>query len=415
MEQSFLKGKTASPNLGVAFDWFEKVSLESCLRRSRNGTAMVLCVLGLGTPLAADEVAPRPGDDGGAVGVVEEEASRWTLHGFLNLAWGQTDGAKYRGVDEDGTGDLRNAALQLRYQVSKSDEIVVQLAHENVGTSPTNQFREEVEFDWFFWSHEFEQGTRLRVGRVPLPIGIYNEIKDVGTALPFYRPSGNFYGEGTWTSDSVDGLVLSHTFRESKPWSVVVDGYYGSWERIETDGSTLRFGEAQIDEALGIHAWLESPSGAFRVGVGVNEFEASEGLFLAPGVTDEEQTRYFSLQAGGEKVRFNFELSRREFTGGYWQPYYAELLIRPVPRFQIGLLYDVGHLLFEIPFFATFDDQIEELFGIGLAWEARHNLVLKLEHQWVEGFGQIEDRPLNIFFDQPLDVNLLLASASYSF
>ena len=350
-------------------------------------------------------------------GDVEDDDSweKLKIFGSISWAYGETDGIKYRGVPEDGTGDLRNAALQLRYTASERNEFVLQLAHERVGTSPTNDFRDDVEVDWLFWNHTFSDGTRLRLGRVPLPIGFYNEIKDIGTALPFYRPSGNFYGEGTWTSDSVDGLVLSRQLFQVGDWSVSGDLYYGEWERIENDGSTLTVGEADITEAIGFYSWLESPSGNFRLGVGANQFQAEGGVFLPPGVTDDEETRYLSLQAGSERVTFRFEISRRDFTGGYWQPYYAELVVRATDKLQFAGIYDVGHLKFVIPFFATFDDDIEEDFGLAASYELRPNLVLKAEHHWVEGWGQIEDRQLSFFFDPPEEIQLFLIGAAFTF
>ena len=341
-------------------------------------------------------------------------AEPFEFFGFVNIGWGKTDGAKYRGLTEDGNGDLRNAALQLRYKPWTSTELVVQASHESVGTSPTNQFRDSVELDWLFLSHEFSTGTRVRLGRVPLPIGFYNEIKDVGTALPFYRPSGNFYGEGTWTSDSADGVAVSHPFQIGD-WLASVDAYYGEWERIETDGGSLSFGVADINDALGFYAWLESPSGAFRIGVGANRFEAEGGVFLPPGVTDDEETRYLSLQVGDWPWRLRFEISRREFTGGYWQPYYAELVYHAGEKWRFAALYDVGHLYFEIPFFATFDDSVEELFALSASYAWTENLTLKLEHHWTETYGQIEDRAINLFFGEPEDVNLLIASVAWTF
>lgn len=372
--------------------------------------------------LAADDTAPpietHASAEAPANEIPKKEtdfASRFSFFGSVSFGYGETDGIKYRGVDEDGSADLRNIALQVRSSLGKTDEIVVQLAHEKVGTSPTNDFRNDVELDWLFWAHTFSDGTRLRLGRVPLPIGFYNEVKDIGTALPFYRPSGNFYGEGTWTSDSVDGLALTRDLFEVNGWAVSGDLYYGEWERIETDGNTLTFGEADISDALGFYTWLESPNSRFRLGLGANRFEAEGGVFLAPGATDDEKTRYLSLEAGSEALTFRFEMSRRTFTGGYWQPYYLELVYRVNERFRIAGLYDVGHLRFEIPFFATFDDTIEESRGLSFSYFLRPNVVLKLEQHFMEGYGQIEDRPLNIFFDPPEEVRLTLFSLSATF
>lgn len=341
--------------------------------------------------------------------------SKLKIFGSVNWAYGQTDGVKYRGVTENGTADLHNAALQFRYAPGEQNEFVLQLANERVGTSPTNEFRDDIEVDWLFWNHTFGDGTRLRLGRVPLPIGFYNEIKDIGTALPFYRPSGNFYGEGSWTSDSVDGVVLSRQLFEAGGWSFSGDLYYGEWKRIETDGSTLSVGEADITDALGFYTWLESPSGLFRLGLGANRFQAEGGVFLPPGVTDDEETRYLSVQAGGERWTTRFEISRRTFTGGYWQPYYLELTVKATEKLQLSGIYDVGYLDFTVPFFASFSDKIEEDRGLGVSYEIRPGLVVKAEHHWVEGYGQIEDPALSFFFDPPVELKLFIVGAALTF
>ena len=342
-------------------------------------------------------------------------ASKFKFFGYLNVAYGETDGHDYRGATNGGTFDFRTAALQLRFAPSASSEFVVQLANESVGESPTNELRDDLELDWLFYRHRFAGGTQVRVGRVPLPIGIYNEIKDVGVALPFYRPSDNFYGEGTWTSDSVDGIVLTHNLDLESEWSFQFDVYYGDWERIETDGNSLRFAKAEINDALGFFTWISPPNSGVRVGFGYNRFEASGGVFLAPGVVDEEETSYFSFDASFEPWTLHFEASRREFTGGHWQPYYLELGVQVASRVKLNALYDVGELYYEIPFFATFDGKIEELWGLSVNYEIRPGWVAKIEHRWTETYGQIEDQPISIFFDEPVKVKLLIASMAVSF
>lgn len=341
--------------------------------------------------------------------------SKFKLFGYINVAYGKTDGHRYRGATEDGTFDFRTAAIQARYEANSRSEFVIQLANENVGKSPTNALRDDLELDWLFFKYRFKTGTQLRLGRVPLPIGIYNEIKDVGVALPFYRPSDNFYGEGTWTSDTVDGAVLSHNFDTQSGWAFNFDLYYGSWDRIETDGGSLRFAKAQIDDAVGVFTWITTPWNGVRFGLGYNRFDTTGGVFLAPGVTDHESTKYFSIDASFDPVTFRFEASRRNFTGGYWQPYYAELTLHLGDRWHLNALYDVGELYYEIPFFATFDDKVEELWGIGLNFQIRPGWVAKVEHRWTKTYGQIEDAPLSLFFDQPVDVKLLIVSMAVSF
>ncbi len=343
------------------------------------------------------------------------DRSKLSIHGYLSLAFGISDGHQYRGVTDDGTTELRNAAIQLRYALTKKDEFVFQISNESVGESPTNELRDPVELDWVFYHRQLSDNTTLRLGRVPLPIGIYNEIKDVGTLLPFYRPAGNFYGEGTWTSDTVDGLVLSHTLAPDAEWHLHLEAYYGSWDRIEQDGNTLSVGVADIDNGAGFYLWLNTPHPGVRFGVGANRFDASGGVYLPPGVEDEEKTRYASFEAAFDRVTFRSEYSRRTFTGGNWQAFYVELTVRLSPKLQLMGIYDLGHLHYAIPFFATFDDDMEEAVGVGVNYAFRDDLVFKAEHHWVEGYGQIEDQTVNFFFDEPLETNYLLLSLSTHF
>lgn len=339
----------------------------------------------------------------------------FTFHGYVNVGYGVADGHQHRGVSDGGGSDLHALALQMRFKPTRRDEFVLQFANETVGDSPSNRLRDELEIDWLYYRRELAKNTSLRVGRAPLPVGIYNQIKDVGTLLPFYRPSGGFYGDGTWTSDSIDGLILSHKFAAQSEWSVESDVYFGEWERIETDGGTLAYDTANIDDAMGFWLWFNTPASGLRFGIGANRFHSSGGVFLAPGATDTEETRYFSVDADFDRVVFRFEHSRREFTGGNWTPYYLELDVGLTERFRMTALYDRSDLLFEIPFFATFDGTIERIYGLGARFIWKPNVVFKLEHQWFKGYGQIEDRPLNIFFDDPVNTNVVVLSASYTF
>ncbi len=345
----------------------------------------------------------------------DSDRSKLHFHGYLSVAFGISDGHQYRGVPDDGTMELRNAAVQMRYTLTKKDKFLFQISNESVGESPTNELRDPVELDWVFYHRQLADDTTLRIGRVPLPIGIYNEIKDVGTLLPFYRPAGNFYGEGTWTSDTVDGLVVSHTLAPDAGWNLHLDAYYGSWDRIEQDGNTLAVGVADIDDAVGFYVWLQTPHPGVRFGVGANRFDASGGVYLPPGVEDEEETRYVSIEAAFDRATFRSEHSKRTFTGGDWQAFYVELTVRLTEKLRLMGIYDAGHLHYEIPFFATFDGDLEKAVGVGVNYAFRGDLIFKAEHHWVEGYAQIEDQMVNFFFDEPLETKYLLLSLSTCF
>lgn len=217
--------------------------------------------------LAAAAAAPVLADSAGS--------RKFSFNAYLTQAWGETDGGQVLGLDEDGTFDYRNAALLGRYQLTPNDRFVVQLSHEKVGSSPLGSVRDDVELDWAFYEHRFTGGYEARLGRVPIPFGIYNEIRDVGTLLEFYRPPVGIYFEGAFSSEAVDGLVLSKEFSGDSGWSLGVDLYAGTWDRPEFLVPNIYEGEAK--QARGTQLWLGTPLEGLRFGFAFQRFNQDEG------------------------------------------------------------------------------------------------------------------------------------------
>ncbi len=142
----------------------------------------------------------------------EPQERKFFFNAYVTQAWGETDGGQVLGLDEGGTFDYRNAALLGRWQLTSKDRFVVQLSHESIGESPLGEIRDDVELDWAFYEHRFPADFEVRVGRVPIPFGIYNEIRDVGPLLEFYRPPVSIYFEGAFSAEAVDGAVPRKRF-----------------------------------------------------------------------------------------------------------------------------------------------------------------------------------------------------------
>ena len=134
----------------------------------------VSLVLGLGW--ASPSCAAGKGGD--------SEASPLTIHAFLTQGFGKSDGFTIFGIPEEGTTDLRTLALQFRYDLSPQDVFVLQLNHERTGLDPVSEKRPDVALDWAFYERRLGSGRSIKVGRIPVPFGVYNEIRDVGTVLP---------------------------------------------------------------------------------------------------------------------------------------------------------------------------------------------------------------------------------------
>ncbi len=257
---------------------------------------VLLLLLPFTAPLVAQDDSP--------------EKSRWErfeFHGFLSQAYARTDGEPYFGMTEDGTFNYRNIALQFRYEIAENHHFVAQLDHEALGESPIEEFRDDVQLDWGFYEYRYRRGTgAVKVGRMPTPIGIYNEIRNVGTLLPFFSPPTLQYGQTVFASESVDGVVLSNQFLPAKDWNFDLDLFVGEWEFFERDGLESNIEVARANDAVGGRLWVNTPILGLRFGGGGYTFEATDGVLRA-----EERDRwklfYLSLDASFSRFWFRAE------------------------------------------------------------------------------------------------------------
>lgn len=344
--------------------------------------------------------------------------SKLEVHGFLTQAWATTDfvGGRFPGpggvdpgptfdelalgISEDGTFDYRTMALQFRYQISPKDIMVVQLSSRSLGDSLINDVEEEIELDWAFYERRLTDNTSLKVGRVQIPLGIFNEFRDVGTILPFYRPSFVFYREGTFTSETVDGVLLSHVFNPESDWSIEADVYVGEWDYFEFSpfDSALTIAE---NEGYGAQIWLNTPIPGLRFGAGGHIRETSggaEGVTRAPGTKNDFDDIYFSIEAA--LSRFVFRAEYREFTGdpapsplflgqdlrATFPFYYAQVGYHFNDKFRVYLQHEVEDGKNSSPALTRdFDVVFREDTGIAFNYIFNPNLVLKAEYHEVGG------------------------------
>ncbi len=255
--------------------------------------------------------------------------SKLSVHGFLTQAWADADYTDvpvgpdgvplgpspdlfevFLGIPEGGTTNYRDLALQFRYDMSDKDIFVIQLSSRAVGTSPLQEFEDEIELDWAFYERRLTDNTSLKVGRVQIPFGIYNELRDVGTILPFYRPAALFYKEGAFTSETVDGLALTHTFFADSSWNLETSAYAGEWDAtFFVPGVFAEVVRAR--DAYGFQLWLVSPWDV-RLGTGLISFIQDGGGFLEP-VSGRRDIFHASLDAAFG--RFVLQAEYSEETG----------------------------------------------------------------------------------------------------
>ena len=235
-----------------------------------------------------------------------EAPSRWKqylkehfeVHGYLSTAYVsvrnqnrdpiRSNDQFLLGLTEGETFDHRIAALQLRYNPAPRHTFMVQLAHRHFAGSPLENLENDITLDWLFYRFQPLENLELNIGRVPVANGLLNKFRDVGVLLPFFRPSYNFYRDGDFISETVDGLSLVVRHRWASGWRLEVEGYVGEHELLEGGGiipsPSLRV--VPVESDIGLQLRIQPPVAGLELVVGAQWFDLS----AASGFNDDRAT-----------------------------------------------------------------------------------------------------------------------------
>lgn len=356
-----------------------------------------------------------------------------SVHGYLNQAFAISSGHQIFGIPEEGTTDYRNLALQFRYDINESNNIVIQFSHDRQGLSPIMQLEEDVELDWAFFEYRFDENTSLKVGKIQLPFGIYNEYRDVGTLLPFYRLPFSPYGEGNYMSETVDGISISHLHSLGSDWNATIELYGGQWRWTEWlyadnpfGGFPLQLiGQARIRNGLGLKLLFNTPMDGFNFGFGGQHAHVSEGIsFGEQGWIGERN--FFLLN-----IFIDYSLQDYFFRSEFTKVYLSQIDFNVDAGYvQTGVnLFENLAMNFQYEFFKanefpdlynsapglhTVNFEYNNDLAVGLNYMFSTNLILKLEMHWNKGF-LIEDKPINLISKKNYPSKFSIISVSTSF
>ncbi len=325
----------------------------------------------------------------------QADASSISIHGYLTQAYGASGNGLVMGLSSDGTTDYRRAAVVARYQATPKDHFVVQVGHRRLGDSPTMAFEDNLKLDMAFYERRFDMGTRLRVGKSLLPFGILNEVRYAGTVLPLYRAPFTVYGEGMYTSETIDGVVLSHRFRSGEPWGISIDAFGGSFGLLESGvefappPAPPRYtsGEMQAKNVVGGQVWMTTPVDGLRFGAGGRSERDFGGIYPRPGGAAMSQWSA-SMDGTFERWQLRVEAVRINTSGILYDAAYAQIGVRPLPWLSLNVQSELADLTFD---FAPADPmKLARDNAASINLHLGPTMVLKLEAHRTRGFAYEE-------------------------
>jgi hypothetical protein len=335
--------------------------------QTRTWALTVLTTLALATPAAG-----------------QTPLERLDVHGFLTQGFAGSTDVQLFGVPTDATLSYRSAALQLRYRFTTSDHVVLQLDHRRLGGSPLTEDARWVGVDWAFYQR-FLGTWNVRMGRVPLPQGIYNEIRDVGTLLPFYRAPANFYMEGF---EAIDGGVVGYR-RPLGAWFLEASLFGGTFDfkEVRTYPGGSELGVQRRKKALGSQLWLETPVPGLRLGVGAMRWDVDR----EEGGEAAEYSWRAALDGKFDRLLARAEYRAMRHVGHSMASYYGQLGLRLTEAVVLNAQADLEDRKMTMAMGMGDPQEIEfryaRDFAIGVNYRFSPELVFKLEGHRAKGYN----------------------------
>lgn len=357
------------------------------------------------------------------------------VHGYLTQAYAVSARHQIFGIPTRGTTNYRTLAVQFRYDRDDENSLIFQLNNRRVGSSPLQRLDNDVALDWAYLIHYFGDQTYVKVGRIQMPFGIFNEIRDVGVLLPFFKLPYAPYGEGSYMSETIDGIAVTHSIYDLASWNLEFTAFAGRWEWTEwqriaspIDGSDMDvMAKARVENAIGGQVWLWTPVEGLRFGSAFARGDINGGLnFEEGGLFGHRAVFFNTLSLDGAFRRFFARAEHLNLvlvgTDSRVKGYYAQVGAHLNERFSIHGQADFFKVN-DVPVpdlfkpsttaeSATFDYNTD--YALGLKALIHSHLVLKLEHHWNRGF-LIEDAIPNPFADGTFKSRYAILSVSASF
>ena len=353
--------------------------------------AVFALVLGLAVPLHAQRVP--------------EWMAKLSIHGYINQAYAISDDHPIFGIPTDGTTDYRDLALQFRYDADRKDIFVVQFRHQRFGDTAGSRDDDDVQLDWAFYQRNVSDRFSFKAGRIPLPLGIFNEAGGAATTSPFFRPPAEFY-DRHYTSKTLEGALASVSLGKAAGWSFDVDGYAGQWVLDRWSDS------AQVDakNAYGAQLWAYTPLTGVRIGAGAYRCDVEPPA----GTPVDYVMLHASVDADLDRWRLATEyLSGNLDTHGRYRAWYAQAGLQVTKQFSVHARGAVSRI--ELPPFNghSLDTDLSEDLGLSLNYAVHPSLLLKLEGHTNDGLLR-DDMPRN-FYAAPANTRYLIASVVANF
>ena len=127
------------------------------------------------------------------------------IHGFISQGYMMSDKNNFFGQTEDGTFEFNEFGINFSTELTDGLRVGMQLFARDLGFLGND----EIAIDWAYGDYKWKNWLGIRAGKIKMPLGLYNEYRDLDLArTSIFMPQG-VYNE-TWRStfNAIKGIGL---------------------------------------------------------------------------------------------------------------------------------------------------------------------------------------------------------------
>ncbi|MCC4832382.1 hypothetical protein LMH66_07030 [Shewanella sp. 10N.7] len=311
----------------------------------------------------------------------ESLAERFSFNGFISAAYVSSDNsAGYNGAttSADFTEDSK-MGLQGTFNISNQTTAVMQLMMRG-----SNDW--EVEAEWAYLAHSFDNGVKIRGGKLRVPLFMYSDYLDVGYAQPFARPPSEVYSQVPFSSYTGGDIAYDYELEDS---TLTIQAFGGESVIDEQDEGL----DMDLSNLMGLNASWTDLTWTFRAVYGQAELDGLAGAGLI--TVDNEHAAFVGL--GGSYDNGNWiavaEWTTVEIDGvlpdsesayltlGYrineFTPYATVAYVKTTDESERSSTPPLAYAL----------NEERMAYSLGLRWDAIENVAVKFDVTYATDFG----------------------------
>lgn len=161
------------------------------------------------------------------------ESNQIDIHGFVSQGFIKTTANNYLVKSQPGSFEFNEVGLNFSTQLSDELRVGAQLLSRDLGVFGNNEWV----LDWGFGDYRWKDWMGFRLGKIKMPLNLYNEVRDIDMVrTPILLPQGVYDETLRDMTQAFSGAEVYGSFPVGKIGSFDYEGYVGTLNIPATGG-----------------------------------------------------------------------------------------------------------------------------------------------------------------------------------